>query len=133
MQENCLNEDTCRLEAGKSESMESFFQEATGDTSEENWDTDVCLQSNSVMPCMYSELQVVKCVVSDAKSSECGIADSEEWQEIQMEKNEQLNRLFVGNIPFSTTRKELLSVLKVYGKIRDIVIPYNEKTRRPKG
>jgi len=43
------------------------------------------------------------------------------------------NKVFIGNIKFSTSKETLTEVFSQYGEVTDVSIPIYHDTRRPKG
>ncbi|XP_014669917.1 PREDICTED: putative RNA-binding protein EEED8.10 isoform X2 [Priapulus caudatus] len=49
------------------------------------------------------------------------------------ERAVQVNRLYLGNISWKTSRRQLLELLAKFGKVREVVVPHSQKRSRPRG
>lgn len=52
----------------------------------------------------------------------------------QAEKTDEgAQKIYVGNLPFDATRKDVEDLFTKYGNVRDVYLPMNRETKRPRG
>mmetsp|Transcript_16952 Transcript_16952/g.20700 ORF Transcript_16952/g.20700 Transcript_16952/m.20700 type:complete len:393 (-) Transcript_16952:205-1383(-) len=60
-------------------------------------------------------------------------AKSKEEKNEQRREDENNKKLYVGNIPYETSREELIEFFEQYGAVKDVYIPFDKETQLPRG